>query len=80
MSEGVKNRFNTSFSIAVTGIAGPTGGSQEKPVGTTWIAVSTPQKTVAHHFRFGEHRGRNIERAKIAALNMLRKSILNTKI
>jgi len=72
MAEGIRTRFSTNYAIAVSGIAGPSGGSAEKPVGTTWIAVATPTETVARKFLFGEHRGRNIRRASVAALNMLR--------
>lgn len=69
-------RFQADFSIATSGIAGPTGGSEEKPVGLTWVAVSCSSGTYAKTFRFGNHRGRNITRASMAALNMLRLAIL----
>ena len=77
MSKSVLKKFNTDFSIAVSGIAGPEGGSEEKPVGTTWISVSSKYKTVSKQFLFGEHRGRNITRASLSALNMLRLLLLN---
>ena len=76
MAEGVRIKLGVDYSIATSGIAGPDGGSEEKPVGTTWIAVSSEEKTVSKRFLFGEHRGRNIEKATLAALNMLRKMIL----
>ncbi len=72
MAEGIRTRFSTDYAIAVSGIAGPAGGSDEKPVGTTWIAVATPAETISRKFLFGEHRGRNIRKASLAALNMLR--------
>jgi len=72
MAEGIRSRFATDYAIAVSGIAGPGGGSPEKPVGTTWIAVATPTETSARKFLFGEHRGRNIRKASVSALNMLR--------
>ena len=75
MAEGIRERFSTDFSIAVSGIAGPAGGTDEKPVGTTWIAVATPTGTAARKFLLGDHRGRNIRKASIAALNMLRKKL-----
>ena len=76
MAEGIRTRFSTDYSIAVSGIAGPGGGTDEKPVGTTWIAVATPTSTIARKFLFGEHRGRNIRKASIAALNMLRNQLI----
>lgn len=68
--------FNTDYSIAVSGIAGPSGGTAEKPVGTTWIAVSDSKSTISNEFRFGDNRERNIRRASLTALNMLRKFLL----
>lgn len=75
MAAGVKRKMGTDFSIATTGVAGPEGGSREKPVGTTWIAVSTPHKTIAQKFTFGKQRERNIRRTAYTALNMLRKEL-----
>ena len=72
MAEGIRMRFATDYSIAVSGIAGPGGGTEDKPVGTTWIAVATPTETVTRKFLLGDHRGRNIRKASMAALNMLR--------
>ena len=79
MAVGVKNKINTDYSIAVSGIAGPLGGSEEKPVGTIWIAIATPEKVVAKKFLFGEHRGRNIRKTALMALDMLRKELLAEK-
>jgi nicotinamide-nucleotide amidase len=72
MALGVKERFGTTCSVAVSGIAGPTGGTPEKPVGTVWIAVAYNDGIISELFHFGEHRGRNIRRSALAALNMLR--------
>jgi nicotinamide-nucleotide amidase len=77
MAANVRKKFGTDFALATSGIAGPAGGTDEKPVGTTWIAVATPEKVVARLFRFGEHRGRNIRRSALMALDMLRKEIVN---
>jgi len=77
MAEGIRARFSTDYSIAVSGIAGPGGGTEGKPVGTTWIAVATPNGTIARKFLLGDHRGRNIRKATVSALNMLRKELLN---
>ncbi len=72
MAEGVRRVYDADYSIATSGIAGPDGGTPEKPVGTTWIAVASGERTVADVFQFGEHRGRNIQKASMTGLNMLR--------
>jgi competence/damage-inducible protein CinA-like protein len=77
MAEGVCNEFNTEVAISTSGVAGPSGGTKEKPVGTVWIAVATPKKTMAQKFIFGDNRQRNIIRSSYAALNMLRKCLLD---
>jgi len=75
MAVGACRKLGTDCSIAISGIAGPLGGSEEKPVGTTWIAISSPAGLVTEKFLLGEHRGRNIHKAGISALNMLRKEL-----
>jgi nicotinamide-nucleotide amidase len=77
MADGIRKRFNTDFSVAITGIAGPDGGTAEKPVGTVWIAVASGKKIIARLHNFGDNRGRNAQRAAISALFMLRKEIMN---
>jgi nicotinamide-nucleotide amidase len=77
MAENVRERLKTDYSIAVSGIAGPDGGTIEKPVGTTWIAVATPENTIVKYFIFGDNRERNIRRAALTALNMLRMELLS---
>jgi nicotinamide-nucleotide amidase len=76
MAISVRKLMGVDVSIATSGIAGPDGGTTDKPVGTTWIAVSDSGQIISHKFLFGEHRGRNIEKASLSALNMLRKLIL----
>ena len=71
MVEGALLNFKSDYAIAVTGIAGPDGGTEEKPVGTVWIGVANAQKTFTKKFLFGNKRQQNIERTAIAALNML---------
>jgi nicotinamide-nucleotide amidase len=76
MAEGVRKQLKTDVGIATSGIAGPNGGTDEKPVGTVWIAVSGPSRTIAKNFQFGHDRGRNIEISANTALNMLRKELI----
>jgi nicotinamide-nucleotide amidase len=71
MVEGALVNFKSDYAIAVTGIAGPDGGTPDKPVGLVWIGVASAKKTVTKSFLFGNKRQQNIERTAIAALNML---------
>lgn len=71
MAAGAISNFNTDYSLAITGIAGPDGGTPEKPVGTVWIAVASKTKIRSRKFLFGSKRAQNIERSAINALTML---------
>ncbi|RLD37648.1 MAG: competence/damage-inducible protein A [Bacteroidetes bacterium] len=75
MALGVRKKFGTDYAIATSGIAGPDGGTENKPVGTTWIAIAGPDGVLAEKHHFGEHRGRNIRRAALTALFMLKKTV-----
>jgi len=77
MAAGIRDKFGTDYALAVSGVAGPEGGTAEKPVGTVWIALAHPGGVDAKKFLFGDHRGRNIRRSALAALNMLRVNLLN---
>lgn len=76
MAVGVKVKLKTDYSIAVSGIAGPDGGTEEKPVGTVWIAIGHPDGVYTKKFIFENNRERNIRRTALTALNLLRKIIL----
>lgn len=75
MAQGVRERFNTGYSIATSGIAGPAGGTAEKPVGTVWIAVVDKKGIYSKKYTFGNNRLRNIRRSTLAGLNLLRQYI-----
>jgi len=77
MAVGAQNALNADFSIATTGIAGPDGGSNDKPIGTVWIAVAGPSGVKSEKFIFRHNRERNIIRSTQSALDLLRKLILN---
>lgn len=72
MLEGLIRTTKTTYGIAVSGIAGPDGGTPEKPVGTVWIAVGSAEKVVAKQFKFFPSRAENIRVFSNAALNLLR--------
>ncbi|MCG9910957.1 MAG: competence/damage-inducible protein A [Flavobacteriales bacterium] len=72
MSEGVKKLYRSEYAISTSGIAGPDGGTPDKPVGTVWIAVSGPGGTRAKKFRFMGNRTRNIQMTFMTGFNLLR--------
>jgi nicotinamide-nucleotide amidase len=76
MAEGVRKKLNTDYAISTSGIAGPDGGSAEKPIGTVWIAVSSKTQTIAQQFNMGDNRERTIHRTALQGLDMLRKMLL----
>jgi len=77
MAKGALPLLNTDYTIAVSGIMGPGGGSENKPVGTVWVAVGNHQKIITQKFFFRFDRQRNIELTATNALNLLRKFILS---
>ena len=76
MADGAMRIFNTDYAIATSGIAGPDGGTIEKPVGTVWIAVASKDRTWAGKFIFSNDREINIRRASSTALDCLRRFLL----
>ena len=72
MSERIREKFNTSYGLAITGIAGPGGGSEVKPVGTVFISISDENRTLVNKFSFGNDRRKNKIKTSQAAFNMLR--------
>jgi nicotinamide-nucleotide amidase len=78
MAQNVRSKFNVDYGISITGIAGPTGGTPDKPVGTVWIAVSSKEGNIAKKFNFGADRNVNRQRSVGAALNLLLQTIKTT--
>lgn len=76
MALGIRNLMEAHFGIATTGVAGPSGGTETTPVGTVWIGLATPSGVRSKCFNFGKERENVINRATIAAYEMLREGIL----
>ena len=76
MALGGQEKLGLDLCIATSGVAGPTGGTEEKPVGTVWIAIALKNKVVSKRFYFGNDRERNIQMTILSALNMARCEIL----
>ena len=77
MAEGVRKLTGSDFSVATSGIAGPGGGSEDKPVGLVWIGVSSDKGTETFQTIFKGDRKRNMERFAATALNYLRVKLVN---
>ncbi|MBK8984047.1 MAG: competence/damage-inducible protein A [Ignavibacteria bacterium] len=80
MAEGVRKLTDSDVSISTTGIAGPDGGTADKPVGLVWIGLSDRSNSFAMKFLFGNNREINIQRSSQRALEILRRHLLNIKI
>jgi nicotinamide-nucleotide amidase len=76
MSAGIRERTGASIALSVTGIAGPSGGSREKPVGTVWMSIAQADRHEARLFQFHGERERIILGASQAGLNWLRTAVL----
>ena len=77
MATGGVFATDADICIAVTGVAGPDGGTPEKPVGTVWIGLATPEKTIARKYTFSFTRERNIGKATMKAIEMVIEEIRN---
>ncbi len=71
MALNIRKMMNTNIGIAITGVAGPTGGTSEKPVGTVWVGFAFGEEVTAKKFNFGNNRDFNRERAVAAAISIL---------
>lgn len=80
MAAGGKQQLGVNWSVSVSGVAGPTGGSEEKPVGTVWIAIDGPGRKISRQFQFGSDRHRTVQMTVLTALNLLRCEILGINI
>lgn len=77
MARNAKQILETDFAIATTGNAGPTKGDSDEPVGTVFIAISTPERSFATKFTMGNHRERIVQKSVNKAFELLQKEILN---
>lgn len=76
LSDEIRKKYKTDYSISISGIAGPGGGTPDKPVGSVWVSVRNEKTVVSKLFNFGNNRERNITQSALAAINMLRQLIL----
>jgi nicotinamide-nucleotide amidase len=80
MAEGARRSAGADIGLATTGVAGPDGGSPEKPVGTLWLAIADGEGTLAHRYQLMTDRARNKELASQLALDWIRRRLLGLPI
>ena len=76
MAKNVRLKFDSDYGISTSGIAGPTGGTADKPVGTVWIAVASEDKVISKKLNLGYNRERNIHVSSLSVLNLLRLELI----
>jgi nicotinamide-nucleotide amidase len=77
MAEGARKVLGTTYALATSGIAGPTGGTEEKPVGTVWIALAHPEGVITRKLQLAGTRMQNIHMTSLASINLLRRFLLH---
>ena len=77
MANGIRKKFNADIGVSTTGIAGPNGGTDEKPVGLVYVGISSGKVEKVYRFRFTSHRKTNKLMTSQAALNITRLHLLN---
>ncbi|HET9570221.1 MAG TPA: competence/damage-inducible protein A [Bacteroidales bacterium] len=75
MAEGIRKKLKTDIGVGVSGIAGPTGSTDGKPVGTVWICVCSQEKNITRRFQFGQNRKRNVDLATLNAFAMIKECL-----
>ena len=76
MAKSIREKFNTTYGMATSGIAGPTGGSIEKPVGTVWIALASEGEVITRKLQLGGNRMQIIHMTSLNSLNLIRRYLL----
>jgi len=76
MAKGIRSKFKVDFGIATSGIAGPSGGTEDKPVGTVWIALASEDEVITRKLQLGGNRLQNIHMTSLNSLNLIRRYLL----
>jgi nicotinamide-nucleotide amidase len=76
MAKSIREKFKSTYGMATSGIAGPAGGSVEKPVGTVWIALASEEEVITRKLHLGGNRMQNIHMTSLNSLNLLRRYLL----